>query len=439
MDTGTTPAKTGRRRTWWTTGAVVLAVGAAAVAWSVVRPEPNAGPGGTTTSSGPVQSAPSEEQLHARVDAVLKARAAAVRAGNLPQFLATVDPKNEKLQQQQQSMFANLRKLGVQKLSYQREPQWVPDAQPQHGPNAYAFRLQMLVQLAGIDPAPRAIPLGYTFVDQDGRLLLVDDDDLNDSEGRGTYLEPWDLGAVEAVRKPGVLVVVPAGERANGERLAREVRAAAPGVRAATSRSQRGVLVIAMADLRSMDPEWTSGDHPASAVAAVNLTPVAGDLDKLKVVGSRVVIHPEERKSADRHLLAHELTHAAMAPLGYGVPTWLVEGLAEYAEMQLAEQGEDADVLDRRDEILADAIPQLTVLPIDGVFYGEYDEDTYGISWILVEYLMTRYGQAKVNALYADLARGADDPVIREQLLHKHLKLSESALVAAVKTYDGPS
>lgn len=385
-----------------------------------------------------MQSAPSEEQLNARVDAVLKARAAAVRAGNLPQFLVTVNPQNKVLRQRQQSLFANLRKLGLQHLSYQRERQWVPDAQPQHGPDAYAFRVQMLVQLAGIDPAPRAIPLGYTFVDQGGRLLLVDDDDLNDSEGRGTYLEPWDLGAVDAVRKPGVLVVVPAGERANGERLAREVRAAAPGVRAATQRSQRGVLIIAMASLRSMDPEWTSGGHPASAVAAVNLAPVAGDLDNLKVVGSRVVIHPEERRTADRLLLAHELTHAAMAPLGSGVPLWLVEGLAGYAEMQLAEQSGD-DVWERRDEVLDDAIPQLTVLPIDGVFHGEYDEDNYGISWILVEYLMTKYGQAKVNALYADLARGADDPVVREQLLRKHLKLSEAALVAAVKTYDGPS
>jgi hypothetical protein len=197
-------------------------------------------------------------------------------------------------------------------------------------------------------------------------------------------------------------------------------------------------LVIAMADRRSVDPRWQTGGHPAAAVAAYNLAPFADDPSDMKVVGSRVVIHPDQRKKADELLLAHEFTHAAMAPLGFDAPTWLVEGLAMYAEMQLAEQrGYDSE--DWRDELLEEAIPALDVLPIDGVFHGEYDEDSYGVSWIIVEYLMTKYGQAKVNALYADLARAEVDPTLREQLIRKHLKLSEAALVAALKKYHGPS
>ena len=82
---------------------------------------------------------------------------------------------------------------------------------------------------------------------------------------------------------------------------------------------------------------------------------------------------------------------------------------------------------------MSDAIPKLTVLPIDGVFHGDYDEESYGVSWIIVEHLATKYGLVKLNALYADLARGADDPAVREQTLRKHLKISEAALVAAVK------
>ncbi|WP_344214832.1 peptidase MA family metallohydrolase [Kribbella sancticallisti] len=412
------------------------------MAWSVVgRQDTSAAMGEVRASSAPSATAsapPAEDRLHAQVDAVLKVRASAVLAGKLPQFLATVDPRNKKLRQQQQVLFGNLRKIGLRKLTYEREPKWAPEPQPQHGPSAHAFRVQMMVQIAGIDPAPRAVQLGYTFVERGGRLLLVDDDDLNGSYGRGTYLEPWDLGAIEAIRKPGVLVVVPAGERANGERLAREARAAAPGVRAATRRAQAAILVIAMADRRSMDPEWQSGGHPAAAVAAYNLAPIAEDPRDMKVVGSRVVIHPDQRKKAGRLLLAHEFTHAAMAPLGFSAPTWLVEGLAMYAEMQLAEQ-RGYDVSEPRDELLDEAIPQLDVLPIDGVFHGEYDEDSYGVSWILVEFLMDKYGQKKVNALYADLAQAPEDPTLREQLLRKHLKLSETAFVAAVKKYDGPS
>ncbi|TDO44705.1 hypothetical protein EV643_115207 [Kribbella sp. VKM Ac-2527] len=147
-----------------------------------------------------------------------------------------------------------------------------------------------------------------------------------------------------------------------------------------------------------------------------------------------MVINPDGRLKADRLLLAHEFTHAAMSTLGGGAPTWLVEGYAMYVEQRLAEQsGYDEDVADWRDELMSEAIPKLTVLPIDGVFHGEYDEESYGVSWIIVEHLVTKYGLAKLNALYVDLARGDDGPVVREQVLRKHLKISEAALVAAVK------
>lgn len=440
---GGEPGKPGRRRLLWTAGVVVFAVAAAAVTWSVVgRREPSPATGDAGASSTPATTpseATAEQRLQAQVDAVLKARASAVLAGRLPQFLEHVDPRNQKLRRQHQQVFTNLRKIGLQQLSYVRETNWVPEKQPQHGAGAQAFRIMMLVRIAGIDPASRATPLGYTFAERGGRLLLVDDDDLATELDRGRYREPWDLGAIEVARKPGVLVVVPSGEGGNGERLAQESRAALPVVQSATRRAQAGVLVVAMADKRSMDPEWRTGGHAAAAVAAPNMAPTA-DPNEFKVIGSRVVINPDERTDADRLLLAHEFTHAAMSPLGYGAPTWLVEGFAEYVELHLAERsGYRQGVAERRDELLREAIPALTVLPIDGVFHGDYDEETYGVSWIIVEHLVTKYGLTTVNALYAELARGADDPIVREQVLRKHLKVSEAALVAAVKKYDGPS
>jgi hypothetical protein len=292
----------------------------------------------------------------------------------------------------------------------------------------------MMMQVAGIDTAPRATLVGYTFAERGGRLLLVDDDDVAAELDRGRYREPWDLGAIEVVRKPGVLVVVPSGEVRNGQRLAQESQAAVPAVRSTTRRAQAGILVIALADKRSMDPEWRTGGHAAGAVAVPNLAPTTADPTVFKAVGSRVVINPDERHAADRFMLAHEFTHAAMSTLGQGAPTWLVEGYAVYVEQHLAEQsGYEEDVADWRDELMSKAIPKLTVLPIDGVFHGDYDEESYGISWIIVEYLATKYGLARVNALYADLAWGSDDPAVREQTLRKHLKISEAALVAAVK------
>ncbi len=428
----------------WIAGGVILAVVAAAVTWGVVG-RGDAGGEASAAAGTPMATAsePSvEEQMLAGIDVILKARASAVLAGRLSQYLQAVDPKNRKLRQRDQQVFGNLRKLGPSRLSYQVDANWAPEVQPQHGPSARAVRVLMLMQIAGIDTSARATPVGYTFAERGGRWLLVDDDDLAAEADLSAYREPWDLGAIEVARKPGVLVVAPAGERANARRLAQEAQAAIPAVRTATRRAQAGILVIAMADGKSMDPQWRTGGHPAAAVAALNYAPANPEATEFKVVGSRVVINPDQRVKADRLLLAHEFTHAAMSTLGNRAPTWLVEGWAEYVELRLAERSGQRQrewVDDHRDELLQEAIPPLVVLPIDGVFHGEYDEDSYGISWVLVEYLVDRYGLPTVNALYADLAEGPDDPAVRERVLRKHLKLGEAALIATLKKYDGPA
>ncbi len=370
------------------------------------------------------------------IDGVLKNRASAVLAGRLPQYLQSVDSGNAKLLQREKQVFSNLRKLGLRQFSYARETGFVPE---KHGADGWAIRLMMVVQIAGIDAAPRATPLGYTFAQRGGRWVLTADDGLAKEADRGTYREPWDLGAIEVARGTGVLVVVPAGEAANARRLVQAAVDVRPAVQAATRRAQAGILVIAMADRKSMDPEWATGGHPAGAVAVPNLTPVDAAMTDFKITGSRVVINPDGRKEADRMLLAHEFTHVAVSQLGQNAPSWLVEGFAEYVELHLAEEtGSYDEVDDWRQELLADAVPSLVVLPIDGVFHGDYDEESYGVSWLIVEYLVTKYGLAKVNALYAELAKGSDDPAVREQALVKHFKLSEAALVAALKKYTGP-
>ncbi|WP_433010450.1 peptidase MA family metallohydrolase [Kribbella sp. CA-294648] len=434
------PVRRGVGRAVWVAGGAALAVAVAAVAWSVVgREDPGPAPGGggvsvTPTATGSVPDA--ETQMLAEIDAVLKARAAAVVAGRLPQYLATVDAKNAKLVQRDKQVFGNLRKLGLKQFSYARETEFVPEKRGA----GWAIRLMMVLQIEGIDAAPRATPVGYTFAQRGGRWLLVADDELAGESDRGTYREPWDLGPIEVARGGGVLVVVPAGEGANARRLVQESREALPAVRLATRRAQVGILVVAMGDRRSMDAEWSTGGHPAGAVSVRNYSPTDEAMTSFKVTGSRIVINPTERTKADRFLLAHEFTHAVLSTLGSSAPTWLVEGFAMYVENRLAEQSGNADrVADWRDELLSKSVKPLVVLPIDGVFHGDYDEESYGVSWLIVEYLVTKYGLEKVNALYADLAKGSDDPAAREQTLRKHLKLSETALVAALKKYTGPS
>jgi hypothetical protein len=448
MDAGPGAVKTGngKRRVAWIAGAAAVAVVAGGVTYGVVgrdeTPEAVAGPSVTPSATESVSAELlAEQKMLAGIDATLKGRAAALTAGKLAQYLSYTDPKNAKLVQGDRQVFDNLRKLGVRQVGYVRVDAFSPEPRPSLGRTARAVRVKMLVQLTGIDPAPRVTQLGYAFVERGGHWLLASNDDAEAAD-RGDSREPWELGPIEVARGRGVLVVSSPGEESNGRRLVREAEAAVPAVQAATKRAQAGILVVAMAARRSWDSTLITGGHPAGAVAIPNYTPTnaAADIEAYKVLGSRVVINPTYRKEADRFVLAHEFTHAAMAPLGAGAPTWLVEGYAEYVEMHLYERSNYSDWVERRrHELRRGSLKALTVLPIDGVFHGDYDEDSYGVAWLISEYIVDKYGLATINALYAETAAQTDDPALRDKAVLKHLKLTDPAVAAAVKKYTGPS
>ncbi|NEA36262.1 hypothetical protein G3I17_32110 [Streptomyces sp. SID13031] len=425
-------------------GAAALAVVAGGVTYGVAgrdeTPKVTAGLSETPSVTESVSAELlAEQKMLAGIDATLKGRAAALVAGKLSQFLAFSDVKNAKLVQRDTQLFENLRKLGVRQVGYVRVPTFSPEQRPKLGPTARALRIRMLVQITGIDSAPRVTQLGHTFALRGDRWVVVDNDDV-ESADRSDSREPWELGPIEVARGRGVLVVSSPGEAENGRRLVKEAEAAVPAVRAATKRAQAGILVVAMADRKSWDASQITGGHPAGAVAIPNFTPTNADASEFKVTGSRVVINPTYRKTADRFLLAHEFTHAAMSPLGEGAPIWLVEGYAEYVERHLMERNNYSQwVAGERRDLRKKAIKSLVVLPIDGVFHGDFDEDSYGVAWLIVEYLVDKYGLATLNALYVDMAKQLDDPALRDKTLTKHLKVTEPALVAALKKYTGPS
>ncbi|WBQ06265.1 hypothetical protein [Kribbella sp. CA-293567] len=433
----------GPDRKWgrvWVVGASVLAVVAAGgVAYGVLGrdevPKASVGASVTPSATGAVVSAEelAEQKMAAGIDVALKGRAAALQSGTLAQFLAYSDPKNVKQLERDRQVFANLRLIGMKQVSYLRQLSFTPELRPKLGKNARAVRVKMLTQIAGIDPAPRLTQLGFALVERGGRWLVVDDDDAEAGE-RGDGREPWEIGPIEVSRGRGVLVISSPGDGENGRRLVKEALAAVPAVQAATKRAQAGILVVAMAGARSWDQTTITGGHPADAVAIPNFTPTNAEATEYKVTASRIVINPTGRKKTDRFLLAHEFVHAAMAPLGDGAPIWLVEGYAEYVQYRLLERSNYSDwVAGERRQFRSTARKSLVVLPIDGVFHGDYDESSYGIAWIIVEHLVKKYGQSTVNAFYAELAKGLDDPALRDQALLKYFKLTDAALVAAVK------
>lgn len=375
------------------------------------------------------QALAQEKKVTTGIDAVLEARAAAVTEGRLDEFLGRLDPGNAKLRTSQTTLFANLRAVGLRNLSYRRQLPYVPEA---IGKGRYRMRVTMMVQVRGVDAVPRMTVRVYTFAVRDKRWRIIADA----PDPRVTAVEPWDLGKrIEVVRRDDVVVIVDAGERAVGTRLAKQSMAALAEVREIVGRGPAAILVVAVSDRRAMGRVIAAEGRLAVAVARQNLSVADPEnLTAWKITGSRIIVNGADRKRATKYLLSHEFTHAAMAPLGAHAPLWLVEGLAEYTLYTLNEKAGYGDwVAEQRAAVRKKSIADLTVLPIDGLFRGSYGEDSYATSWYITDYLVTRFGRESVLALYTDMAAATDDPQVREQLLRKHLGLGESALVAAIR------
>jgi hypothetical protein len=429
------PAIRGRRSLIWAVTLLATAIVAGSLTWLTLRDDDaprRAGVAASTPAPVIPEPVPADDpELQEEFDRILRERAQGIMTGRRDLFLARVDPANAAFRAEQLRYYANLRAIRPAELSFLRHTYWSePKVQQRHGREAHAFLVVMRIRIAGIDASARVTEVGYSVARRGGRYLLVGDDDIDADLGVGEHREPWDFGPIEVVRAPGVMVLVSRGEGRLGRRLAREATAVLPTVRALTGRPLRGLLVAAVKDRRVLGSDLRSGGESIAAVAVPNQLPVTPrNRSRYRVVGSRIIIHPDYRNKAERVLLAHEFTHAAWASV-LGAPTWLVEGYAVLVETEVArDAGYGDEVERRRQEVLTESLPGLKDLPIDGLFHGDYGEDSYGISGVIVAYLADKYGRDRLNAFYADHPSELDE----DRLLRKHFGVDTAGLLAAIR------
>ncbi len=128
---------------------------------------------------------------------------------------------------------------------------------------------------------------------------------------------------------------------------------------------------------------------------------------------NRVVVPFEGDYAKFRHVIHHELTHAVMLNLMFGeglgaiisgmsqtrVPTWFMEGMAEYESQRGLDPETEAII---RDAVINDVLPEVHQLDIMG-YLGQYK---YGQS--VVYWIAWRYGDEKLGEIVHNL-RGLKD------------------------------
>ena len=396
-------------------------------------PAPNQG------STPPSRTAAAIAARRLAVDTILIRRAQAVQTVNEALFLQDIDPANKKLIAAQKVLFANLVELGFTELGYsQAEERFDQTAVQAHGRSTYLVRVLMRYQIPKVDFTPVTTELGYTFVTQGGRWVLTDDDDLDKDLGPGAHQEAWDLGRIEVLRAPRVLVVVEKGDAARGRSIVTEATEALGEVTSYWPRTWRGsVFVIALDETDVRDARFADEDIESAASAGSTFSSLPGqDTADGTVAGAYIVVNPNERDRVDEILLSHEITHVATADLGGYEPLWLAEGAAEYVSWRGIEAiSGPGEVGKWEQEVIDDALPALVALPSDAGFY-QNSADVYGVSWLAVRFLVRRIGLAKVEELYEDMAMHGIDQASRDRILLSRSGLTEATLWMALRDYE---
>lgn len=388
--------------------------------------------GGSTAAPGADLS-----RRSAGIDEILNRRAGAVRDGKLADFLADVDPDNATLVSEQRVLFRNLVQFGFSRVGYEQlREQFDQSLVDRYGPSTYVVQVAMTYQLRGINPAPVRTLLGYTFLQRaDGRWMLVNDTDLDQSLPAGSHQEAWDVGPVLVRRAPRVLVVVEPGAN---DLAAGLLAKAGSAVRAVSRRWPGGWagagVVIALDDKLVRGADYTRPKNAEDALAMATwvyrtlpgeVTAEGGRAD------SYVVVNPRNRAKVDARTLAHEFTHVATARYGAYAPRWLVEGTATYVEFLPMDGEPDLALQTYRDRVRTKILPKAKGLPADALFFKD-PATTYPLAWLAADRLFDRFGAAKVGAFYREIAAQGISQPARNRIMLEHLGLTEAALLRSL-------
>jgi hypothetical protein len=382
-------------------------------------------PGTPTTTAGPrdrpgnqaPDRAAAAERRAADVADLLDRRAAAIRGRDRAAFAATLDPAQKGFVKRQLAMFDALAEVPLGSWRYVVEAEGdVPGESPyldHYDVEAWSPTVTLRYQLAGFDDAPTVSRQFFTFTHRGGRWLTASDDDFPDVDERQTARDVWDFGPVKAVRGARSLVLGHPGQAA----LLREVAALADAAVPKVSRvwrgkwSERAVVVVpeTQAELAAILGDETD----LSRIAAVAVAQLPGDAGS-HPVGNRVIVNPPNFRrlggNGRRVVITHEITHVATRDAsGPGVPTWLVEGFADYVGYLDTGLPPRAICQELAADVRAGRAP--TELPGDREFDGGNANlaQAYEAAWLAVKLIVERVGTDGLIAFYDAAGDGEGD------------------------------
>jgi hypothetical protein len=317
-----------------------------------------------------------ESKRNAAIRALVDERRRAVLSHDLTSFLATDDPAQPQFRAQQRREFAALSAVPFASWDYDIDLGiGLPSTRQSRRYGVATFApAQFAIRYAikGFDDKPTALTQTPTFVQRANGWYFASFTDFA-SAGNPTSLGIWDFGALRTVRARSVLVIGHPQSMALMRQIADVTAAAIPKVTAVWGRDwARKVVVLVPATQRELGQIVDdAGDlDQIAALASAEVTSCPGPPNP---VGGRIAINPRNWPTLSalgrRIVLTHELTHVATrADTNSCMPTWLVEGFADYVGYQQASLPVRVIASELRADVRAGRVP--TSLPKAADFDG---------------------------------------------------------------------
>jgi len=441
------PLRSGRR---WL--AAVLAVVAVGEVCAGVAALPRVGRAGWV-ATGPVAStlgprvdpAPvpgTEAGRETAVRTLLDRRARALIARDRAGWLAGIDPAATAFRAKQAALFDNLKAVPLASWQYLLDPvvsrQLTPAAGRRYGAaNVWLPSVTLRYGLKVVDRQPTDRPQVLTFVQRGSRWYLAADTDAV-ADGGHTWRGMWDFGRVLALRGRSSLVLAHPANASRMPAFANTVDAAVPRVTAVWGPAWPRQLAVLIPDGNRELAALVGEQFALARIAAVSIADYV-DATTGTARGQRVVLNPanlDRLGSLGRRIvLQHEITHVASRGVtGAGMPTWLVEGFADFVGYR--DSGVTAGVIGQDLSTLLRRHAWPGKLPADRDFHGDSPRlaVAYEEAWTACRLIAGRIGLPGLVRFYRTVGTTAGPgPAAVDSALRRYLHLSTAQFVAQWK------
>jgi hypothetical protein len=439
-----------RRRPGWLVAALavvaVLELGAGAVALGRLNAGhgtvalPGAATAGPRAAPAPVPNGGADPATgrEAAIRDLLDRRSTAMSGRDRAGWLAVIDPAATAFRAKQAALFDNLTQVpltswryvldgpGSRALTpaaakaYRGSQVWVPPVQLEYG-------------LRGVDAKPTQRPQVLTFVLRDQTWYLAADTDQV-ADGTRTWRGMWDFGPVRVRRGAHSLVMAHPRNADRLDTFAAGLDAAVPAVNTVWGGAWSRQVAVLIPDDNAELVALVGPQFASSRIAAVSIADYA-DVPTARALGQRVVVNPANLDrlgpSGRQIVLTHEITHiAARAATGDRMPTWLVEGFADFVGYR--DSGLPVSVVGQEvgQAVRAGIWPGR--LPADGDFRGDSPRLSlaYEEGWFACRLIAARIGVPGLVAFYREVgASTTGGPAAVDTALRHALHLSTTQFV----------